>query len=97
MGQANGFISNKECNNYVGVSEKDALDLLITNALVLDWTGIYKADIGIKGGFIVAIGKAGNPDVVSRLSCISISGSICLSLIQIDGRCSSKDGVWSYH
>ena len=32
----------------VGVSNKEALDLLITNALVLDHTGIYKADIGIK-------------------------------------------------
>jgi urease subunit alpha len=40
---------------------RDALDLVITNALVVDWTGIYKADVGIKGGRIVGIGKAGNP------------------------------------
>src|ERR1700716_3816109 len=44
-----------------GVGDKDALDCVITNALVVDYTGIYKADIGIKGGFISAIGKAGNP------------------------------------
>lgn len=37
------------------------LDLVITNALVLDYTGIYKADIGIKDGKIAGIGKAGNP------------------------------------
>ncbi|MGF1500774.1 MAG: urease subunit alpha [Paracoccaceae bacterium] len=39
-----------------------AVDTVITNALVLDHTGIYKADIGIAGGRIAAIGKAGNPD-----------------------------------
>ncbi len=39
-----------------------AVDTVITNALVLDHTGIYKADIGLKDGRITAIGKAGNPD-----------------------------------
>ena len=39
---------------------------VITNALIVDWTGIYKADIGIKDGRIVGIGKAGNPDVDGR-------------------------------
>ena len=43
-------------------SEK-VMDCVMTNALVIDYTGIYKADIGIKGGRIAAIGKAGNPDV----------------------------------
>ena len=40
-----------------------AVDTVITNALILDHWGIVKADIGIKGGRIVAIGKAGNPDI----------------------------------
>jgi urease subunit alpha len=40
-----------------------AVDTVITNALILDWWGIVKADIGIKDGRIAAIGKAGNPDV----------------------------------
>ncbi|MEQ9126081.1 MAG: urease subunit alpha, partial [Alphaproteobacteria bacterium] len=40
-----------------------AVDTVITNALILDYWGIVKADIGIKDGRIVAIGKAGNPDV----------------------------------
>ena len=39
-----------------------AVDTVITNALVVDHTGIYKADIGLKDGLIEAIGKAGNPD-----------------------------------
>src|SRR5215471_4551632 len=39
------------------------VDLVITNALILDHWGIVKADIGIKGGLITGIGKAGNPDV----------------------------------
>src|SRR5579883_709513 len=38
-----------------------AVDLVITNALILDWWGIVKADVGIKDGMIVGIGKGGNP------------------------------------
>ncbi|MEP7156946.1 MAG: urease subunit alpha [Betaproteobacteria bacterium] len=41
----------------------EVADTVITNALVIDYTGIYKADIGIKNGRISAIGKAGNPDI----------------------------------
>jgi urease subunit alpha len=40
-----------------------AVDTVITNALIVDHTGIYKADIGLRDGRIDAIGKAGNPDV----------------------------------
>ena len=51
-----------------GVGAKDALDCVITNALVVDYTGIYKADIGIKDGSIAGIGKAGNPDVMAGVT-----------------------------
>jgi len=51
-----------------GVSEKDALDTIITNALIIDHSGIYKADIGIKNGCIAGIGKAGNPHIMSGVS-----------------------------
>ena len=51
-----------------GVSQADALDCVITNALVVDYTGIYKADIGIKNGLIIGIGKAGNPDVMAGVT-----------------------------
>jgi urease subunit alpha len=51
-----------------GVGAADALDCVITNALIVDYTGIYKADVGIKGGLIAAIGKAGNPDVMAGVT-----------------------------
>jgi urease subunit alpha len=40
-----------------------ALDTVITNAVVLDWWGVVKADVGIRDGRIVALGRAGNPDI----------------------------------
>ena len=51
-----------------GVGDAEALDCVITNALIVDWTGIYKADIGIKAGRIAGIGKAGNPDVMAGVT-----------------------------
>ena len=53
------------------VSRKDgAVDTVITNALIVDITGIYKADIGLKDGLIHAIGKAGNPDTQEAVDII---------------------------
>ena len=48
-----------------GVGDKEALDCVITNVVVVDASGIFKADIGIKSGRIVGIGKAGNPYVMA--------------------------------
>lgn len=45
------------------VTNEAALDLVITNALILDHWGIVKADVGVKAGRIHSIGKAGNPDI----------------------------------
>ncbi|PPQ80155.1 hypothetical protein CVT25_001448 [Psilocybe cyanescens] len=56
-------------------SSEETLDLVITNALIIDWSGIYKADIGVKNGIIVGIGKAGNPDVMSNVHPALIIGS----------------------
>lgn len=47
-----------------------AVDTVITNALIIDHTGIIKADVGIKDGRIAAIGKAGNPDVQAGVDII---------------------------
>ena len=47
-----------------------AVDTVITNALVVDHTGIFKADIGLKDGTIVGIGKAGNPDTQPNVEII---------------------------
>jgi urease len=48
--------------------DAEVLDTVITNALIIDWSGIYKADIGIKNQLIAGIGKAGNPDVMPGVS-----------------------------
>jgi urease subunit alpha len=54
-----------------GVTSKNALDLVITNAIIMDPVlGIIKADIGIKNGLIVGIGKAGNPNVMDGIDMI---------------------------
>jgi urease subunit alpha len=49
-------------------SANGGLDTVITNALILDYTGIVKADIGIKDGRIVGIGKAGNSDLMPNVT-----------------------------
>ncbi len=61
------FGGGKVIRDGMGQSQRTraegAVDTVITNALILDHWGIVKADIGLKGGRIVGIGKAGNPDV----------------------------------
>lgn len=52
----------------VRYSDGQCLDMVITSALVIDYTGIYKADIGIKDGLIAGIGKAGNPDIMDGVT-----------------------------
>jgi len=60
------FGGGKVIRDGMGQSQltaRDTVDLVITNALILDHWGIIKADIGIKNGRISGIGKAGNPDI----------------------------------
>lgn len=54
--------------NVLQTSKDGVLDLVITNALIIDYTGIVKADIGIKDGKIVGIGKAGNPSIMDNIT-----------------------------
>ncbi|KPM37164.1 Urease [Neonectria ditissima] len=68
-----------------GRTDAETLDLVIINALIVDWTGIYKADIGVKGGMIVGIGKAGNPDVMDGVDPNMIVGS-CTDVIAAEGK-----------
>ncbi|WP_394184179.1 urease subunit alpha [Metabacillus halosaccharovorans] len=51
-------------------TRKETVDLVVTNALILDYTGIYKADIGIKEGMITSIGKAGNPLIMDHVDIV---------------------------
>ena len=67
------FGGGKSIRDGMGQSVKTCsrdgdLDLVITNALIVDATGIVKADIGIKDGKIAGIGKAGNPDVMDGVT-----------------------------
>lgn len=61
--------------NATNTRDENVLDLLITNALILDYTGIYKADIGVKDGYIVGIGKGGNPDIMNGVTPNMIAGA----------------------
>ncbi|OYD96810.1 urease subunit alpha [Nostoc sp. 'Peltigera membranacea cyanobiont' 210A] len=56
-----------------------AVDLVITNALILDWWGIVKADIGIRDGKIFKIGKAGNPYIQNNVDIIIGPGTEALA------------------
>lgn len=67
-----------------------AVDTVVTNALILDYWGIIKADIGIKDGKIVAIGKAGNPDVQPNVDIIVGPGT---EAIAGEGRIVTAGGI----
>lgn len=56
-----------------------AVDLVITNALILDWWGVVKADVGIKDGKIHKIGKAGNPYIQDNIDIIIGPGTEALA------------------
>lgn len=56
-------------------TDKECLDTVITNALIIDSTGIIKADVGIKDGRIAGIGKAGNPDIMNGVDKNMIIGA----------------------
>ncbi|XP_070560375.1 urease subunit alpha-like isoform X2 [Ptychodera flava] len=64
-----GKVLREGMGQAAGVTSDEALDTVITNALIVDAvTGIVKADVGIKNGSIVGIGKAGNPDVMDEVT-----------------------------
>lgn len=67
-----------------------AVDTVVTNALILDYWGIIKADIGIKDGKIVGIGKAGNPDVQPNVDIIVGPGT---EAIAGEGRIVTAGGI----
>lgn len=75
-----------------GRPNADVLDTLISNALIVDWTGIIKADVGIKDGVIVGIGKAGNPDMMDGVKTSMIVGS-CTDVIAGEGKILTAGGL----
>ena len=72
------FGGGKVIRDGMGQSQRgarDSVDTVITNALILDYTGIVKADIGIKDGHIAGPGKAGNPDIQPGVNIIIGAGT----------------------
>ncbi|UGX85150.1 urease subunit alpha [Phyllobacterium meliloti] len=67
-----------------------AVDTVITNALIVDHTGIYKADVGLKDGLIAAIGKAGNPDTQPGVTIIIGPGT---EIIASEGKILTAGGM----
>ncbi|WP_424135405.1 urease subunit alpha [Roseomonas chloroacetimidivorans] len=67
-----------------------AMDTVITNALILDHTGIYKADVGLRDGRIAAIGKAGNPDTQPGVDIVIGPGT---EIIACEGRILTSGGI----
>ena len=70
-----------------------AVDTVITNALIVDHAGIYKADVALKDGLIHAIGKAGNPDTQSGVDIIVGPGT---EIIAGEGRILTAGGMDSH-
>ncbi|KAG6999709.1 hypothetical protein G7Y79_00033g068970 [Physcia stellaris] len=78
-----------------GRPDAESLDTVITNALIVDWSGIYKADIGIKNGVVVGIGKAGNPDTMNGVDLAMVVGS-CTDVIAGEGSIITAGGTDSH-
>lgn len=78
-------MGQSQCSNAEG-----AVDTVITNAVILDHGGIVKADVGIVNGRIVAIGKAGNPDIQPGVDIIIGPGT---DIIAGEGRILTAGGI----
>ena len=70
-----------------------AVDTVMTNALIIDHWGIVKADIGLKGGRVVVIGKAGNPDTQSGVDIVIGPGT---EVISCEGNIVTAGGIDSH-
>jgi urease subunit alpha len=87
------FGGGKVIRDGMGQSQrtsKEAVDTVITNAVIVDYTGIFKADIGIKNGLISAIGKAGNPDIQPGVTIVIGPGT---DVIAGEGRIVTAGGI----
>src|SRR5207249_2152456 len=90
------FGGGKVIRDGMGQSQrraKDSADTVITNALVIDWWGIVKCDIGIKDGRIARLGKAGNPDIQPGVDIIIGAGT---EIIAGEGMIVTAGGIDSH-
>ena len=87
------FGGGKVIRDGMGQSQRaggEAVDLVLTNALIVDHWGIVKADIGVRGGRIAGIGKAGNPDIQSGVDIVIGPGT---EVIAAEGHIATAGGV----
>ncbi|MEZ4298622.1 MAG: urease subunit alpha [Polyangiaceae bacterium] len=75
-----------------GVTDEETLDVVLTNALIIDHSGIYKADIGVKRGRIVGIGKSGNPRVMRGVTPGMLIG-VTTEVIAAEGMIVTAGGI----
>ncbi len=91
------FGGGKVIRDGMGQSQRSridgAADTVITNALILDYTGIYKADVGLRNGRIAAIGKGGNPDTQPNVDIVIGPGT---EIIAGEGRILTAGGFDSH-
>src|SRR5437868_8723741 len=91
------FGGGKVIRDGMGQSQRSraegAVDTVVTNAVILDHSGIIKADIAIRGGRIAAIGKAGNPDTQPGVTIVIGPGT---EIIAGEGRIVTAGGVDSH-
>ncbi|MEB2628919.1 urease subunit alpha [Peribacillus frigoritolerans] len=71
-------------------SRDEVMDLVFTNAIIIDYTGIYKADVGVKDGNIVAIGKAGNPLLMDGVTMVIGAAT---EIIAAEGKIVTAGGI----
>lgn len=90
-----GKVLREGMGQAAGVGQEEALDLVITNALIVDYTGIYKADVGVKDGVICGLGKAGNPDVMDGVTPQLIVG-VTTEVIAGEGLILTAGGIDSH-
>jgi urease subunit alpha len=88
------FGGGKVIRDGMGQSQRTraegAMDTVITNALIVDWTGIVKADVGLRDGRIARIGKAGNPDTQPGVDLIIGPGT---EIIAGEGKILTAGGI----
>ena len=90
------FGGGKVIRDGMGQSQRnaaDVVDLVITNAVILDHQGVIKADVGVKNGRIVAIGRAGNPDIQPDVDVVIGPGT---DVIAGEGRILTPGGIDSH-
>ncbi|MBK5498062.1 urease subunit alpha [Peribacillus sp. TH14] len=71
-------------------SRDEVMDLVFTNSIIVDYTGIYKADIGVKDGNIAAIGKAGNPLLMDGVTMVIGAAT---EIIAAEGKIITAGGI----